>query len=204
MPSFCIQGRIATLLACGLLLAFAGGCSDKKVHAAAPVAAAPEPVPTDIERPMNIAPDTTALPPGEEAATPPTLTAPVSSNPPPVTLPKAKSAPAPPRPAAGQNATEANADDEPPHPVAPQITPQLLPSEQEFYKRKTDEDTGVAVQNLRQTDGKQLSAAQKDLVEKISSFLKESSDAGKTGDWARAQNLAQKARSLSAELLGTL
>jgi len=203
MHSSRIQNRFALLLACGIPLAFFGGCTDKKVHAAAPVAAAPQPVPTDVERPMTVAPDTTALPPGEEPATPPPVPATASSNPPQVTLPKGKTAPAPPRPSAGQTNSEA-ANEEPAHPVAPQITPQLTPSDQEVYKRKTEEDTGVAEQNLHMTDGKQLSEAQKDLVEKISSFLTESRDAGKNGDWVRAQNLAQKARSLSVELIGTL
>jgi hypothetical protein len=203
MPSRYDSVRILTLLACSGLLLFAGGCHEKKVHAAAPVTMAPEPVPADAERPMNVAPDTTALPPGEEASNPPPVPAAGTSSPPLVTLPKSKAAPAPPRPVGGQASGEA-ANEEPAHPVAPQITPQLTQSDLEFYKKKTDEDTGVAEQNLHQTDGKQLSAAQKDLVEKISSFLAESRDAAKAGDWARAQNLAQKARSLSTELLSTL
>jgi hypothetical protein len=49
-----------------------------------------------------------------------------------------------------------------------------------------------------------LSAAQQDLVEKIRSFVSQSRDASKSGDWARAQNLAQKARLLSIELLNSL
>lgn len=175
----------------------------KKVHAAAPVTTAPEPVPTNAERPMSVAPDTTALPPGDEASIPPIVPPEGTSNQPLVPLPKSKTAPAPPRPSGGQGTAEA-ANDEPAHPVAPQITPQLTQSDLELYKRRTEEDTGVAEQNLRQTNGKQLSAAQKDLVEKISSFLAESRDAAKAGDWARAQNLAQKARSLSTELLSTL
>lgn len=203
MPSRRKQTRVALVLACGLPLAFASGCTDKKVHAAAPVAAAPQPVPTDVERPMNVAPDTTALPPEQANSTPPPVPATASANPPAVTLPKSKSAPAPPRPSSTQSTAEAN-NDEPAHPVAPQITPELSASDQELYKRRTDEDASVAEQNLHLTDGKQLSAAQKDIVDKISGFLAESRDAGKTGDWARAQNLAQKARSLSVELVSTL
>ena len=41
------------------------------------------------------------------------------------------------------------------------------------------------------------------LVEKIRSFLAQSLDASKSGDWARAQNLAQKARLLSTELINS-
>jgi hypothetical protein len=203
MPSFSIQCRLALVLAGGLPLVFAAGCTDKKVHAAAPVAAAPQPVPTEIERPMNVAPDTTALPPEQATSTPPPVPSTASSNPPVVTLPKSKAAPAPPKPASGQPGTEAN-NDEPARPVAPQITPQLSQTDQDAYKRLTDEDTGVAEQNLHLTDGKQLSPAQKDIVEKISSFLAESRDAVKAGDWVRAKNLAEKARSLSVELVSTL
>jgi len=203
MPSFRSRNRYAPLLTCGLALLWAAGCNGNKVRAAAPVNAAPQPVVTEVERPMNVAPDTSALPPGDQPSNPPPVqaTATLTTNPPVVTLPNPK--PTPPRPSTGQSTTEA-ANDEPARPVAPQITPQLSPSDQELLKRRTDEDTGVAEQNLHQTDGKQLSAAQKDLVEKISSFLSESRDAGKAGDWARAQTLAQKARSLSSELVNTL
>jgi hypothetical protein len=57
---------------------------------------------------------------------------------------------------------------------------------------------------LAQANGKQLSAGQQDLEEKIRSFLVQSRDASKSGDWARAQNLAQKARLLSVELVNSL
>lgn len=151
---------------------------------------------------MNIAPDTSALPPSEEAAPPPTIPA-SSANAPPVSLPKAKQAPAPRKPAADPPVTEPAAD-QPAHPPAPQILPQLSASDLESYQRRTNEDIGIAEQNLHQTDGKQLSAAQKDLVEKITTFLEQSRDAIKGGDWTRAQNLAQKARLLSSELVSSL
>ena len=63
MPKRPIDGRIAAiLLTCALSLG-ASGCNDKKVRAAAPVAAAPTPAST--ERPMTVAPDTDASPPAE-------------------------------------------------------------------------------------------------------------------------------------------
>jgi hypothetical protein len=203
MPSFCNPTRIAFLIASGLALLGATGCNDNKVHAAAPVGSPPQPAIAEVERPMNVAPDTSALPPGEQPATPPPVStgSTTAASPPVVTLPKPK--PAPPKPSTSQSTTE-TANEESSRPVAPQITPELSASDQEILKRRTDDDTNVAQQNLHQTDGKQLSAAQKDLVEKISGFLSESRDAGKAGDWARAQSLAQKARSLSAELVGTL
>jgi hypothetical protein len=203
MRSFRHPTRIALFIAAGIALLGSAGCNDKKVHAAAPVSAPPQPTIAEVERPMNVAPDTNALPPADQPATPPPVAtgSTAAQNPPIVTLPKPKLAP--PKPSAGQNVTEA-ANEESSRPAAPQITPELSASDQEILKRRTDDDTNVAQQNLHQTDGKQLSAAQKDLVEKISSFLSESRDAVKSGDWARAQNLAQKARSLSAELVGTL
>jgi hypothetical protein len=85
-----------------------------------------------------------------------------------------------------------------------QITPELSPGDQASYERKTTDDLAVAEKNLGQANGKQLSAAQSDLVAKITSFASQSRDASKSGDWARAQNLAQKARLLSVELLNSL
>jgi hypothetical protein len=156
-----------------------------------------------MERPMNVAPDTSATPPPEGVEAPPAI--PVSTaTPPSVNVPRTKPAPAQPRkPVADQPAPESAAD-QPSHPPAPQISPQLSPNELENYKRSTNEDMGVADQNLHQADGKQLSAAQKDLVEKITSFLDQSREAIKANDWTRAQNLAQKARLVSVELVSSL
>jgi hypothetical protein len=46
-----------------------------------------------------------------------------------------------------------------------------------------------------------LNAAQKDLVDKISGFLTQAHEAIVAEDWVRAQNLAEKARVLSVELV---
>jgi hypothetical protein len=89
-------------------------------------------------------------------------------------------------------------------PPAPQISPEISLNDQATYSHKTEEDIAVAQKNLNQAADKQLSAAQNDLVEKIRSFLSQSHEASKAGDWARAQNLAQKARLLSVELVGSL
>jgi outer membrane biosynthesis protein TonB len=195
MPKRPSDARMAVaLLTCAISLA-AAGCEKRTVHAAAP-AATPQPAEA---RPMNIAPDTDASPPAEAVATPPTL--PASPAPPPaqVTIP-------PPKPAAPKRPSDQPAENEseqPAHPPAPQISPQLSPSDQATYKRKTEDDTTAAEKNLQETSGKQLSAAQLDLVGKIRSFLSQSRDASKDGDWARAQNLAQKARLLSDELINS-
>jgi hypothetical protein len=149
---------------------------------------------------MNTAPDTNAAPP-VEAVAPPALPA-TSTAPPPIAIASEK--PSVPRKPVGEQAA-ADADSEPSaHPAAPQISPQLSPGDQASYARKTGDDIAVAEKNLGQASGKQLSAAQQDLVEKIRSFVSQSRDASKSGDWARAQNLAQKARLLSIELLNSL
>jgi hypothetical protein len=148
---------------------------------------------------MNTAPDTDASPP-VEAATPPAM--PVTSETPPMAIPSAKP-PAPHKPVGEPSTAEAEPET-PAHPPAPQISPQLSPGDQASYARKTGDDIAVAERNLGQASGKQLSAAQQDLVGKIRSFLAQSQEASKGGDWARAQNLAQKARVLSIELLNSL
>ncbi len=62
----------------------------------------------------------------------------------------------------------------------------------------------AAEKNLQAAAGKQLNAAQKDLVEKINGFLGQAHEAIVAGDWVRAKNLAEKARVLSDELVKSL
>lgn len=183
----------AVILACGCAFA-ATGCSENKVRAAAPAIA---PTSAEAQRPMNTAPDTDASPP-VEAAVPPAV--PASSAQPPIAISPVKP-PAPRKPSEQQPAEEA---EQTAHPAAPQISPQLSPGDQATYERRTGDDIAIAERNLGQTSGKQLNAAQQDLVEKIRSFVSQSRDASKGGDWSRAQNLAQKARLLSDELLNSL
>lgn len=181
-----------TLLACCLSF-LAAGCAHQKVHASAPAPAAPVPVPLDAERPMTTAPDTDATPPVEETSSPPEI--PMESTPPVVSIPSARA----PRRPVEQPVAEAAAEP-PARPPAPQISPQLSAGDQASYERKTNGDVSAARKNLQAAQGKQLNAAQQDLVDKVRSFLAQSLDASKSGDWARAQNLAQKARLLSVEL----
>ncbi len=196
MPSRPIDARIAAVLACGLCLAVAG-CARKSVRAGGLPTA---PATAEAERPMSTAPDTDAAPPVEAVAPPAVPASPAA--PPPIAIPSAKPS-APHKPV--EEPAAADADSEPSaHPAAPQISPQLSPGDQASYARKTGDDIAVAERNLGQANGKQLSAAQQDLVEKIRSFVSQSRDASKGGDWARAQNLAQKARLLSVELLNSL
>jgi hypothetical protein len=149
---------------------------------------------------MTIAPDTNASPPTEAVEAPPAVLD-TTTTPPAVVVPHPKPA-KPARPVA-ESATEPSAD-QPTHPPAPQISPQLSPAEQAGYERKTKEDLDVAEKNLQQANGRKTSAAQDDLKEKIRRFIDQSREAIKAGDLARAQNLAQKARLLSVELVESL
>jgi len=163
------------LLLCNLTL-LASGCKRHTARAAPPTV------------------DTT--PPAEPAESPPVMpekkpeSAPEPTpNPPALVVPPAK--PAPPKPA-------------PPKPTVPLITPRLTPEEQAEAERRTNEDINVAGRNLQLVYGKQLNAAQHDLVEKALGFLGQAREAMRASDWVRARNLAQKARVLSVELVNSL
>ena len=179
MPKLHFKVRILCTLASGVVLMAAAGCAKEKVHAAPPVTTAPS-APIETKQPE--------LPPEN----PPKIDA----QPAPAPLPTGtNTAPVVPRPKPKKSSSDASTDasgasDQPSHPPAPQISPQLSQADQESYQKKTNEDVAVAEGNLQQANGKQLSAAQKDLQEKIRSFLTQSREASKTGDWARAQNLA--------------
>jgi hypothetical protein len=189
MPSRPIDAYIAiVLVACALALGLTG--CNHKVQAAAPVASAPAPTPKQppAATPAPDLPKQTDTPPATDSL-------PVTTTPP----------PAPPRKPAPKKPSETTAEpaEQPTRPPAPQISPQLSADDQASYERKTTEDISEAEKNLVQAAGKQLNAAQQDLEEKIRSFLGQSRDASKIGDWARALNLAQKARLLSVELVNS-
>jgi hypothetical protein len=109
------------------------------------------------------------------------------------------------RPAAPRRpAPTETADPTPAKPAPPQISPQLSARDLDATKKNTTANITTAEQNLQLANGKQLSAAQKDLTEKIKGFLSQSHEAIMADDWVRAQNLAEKARVLSAELVKSL
>jgi hypothetical protein len=191
---------LAMLGLCGLATATIG-CGQKSVKAAAPVAAAPAPVVADSRPLTTIAPDTTATPPPENVPPPPNPTA---TNTPDLPVTPARTKPSPPARKPPADAPTESASEQTTRPAAPQISPQISAGDQATFQRKTEDDISVAQSNLQQSAGKQLSAAQTDLVEKIKLFMKQSQEASKTGDWARAQNLSQKARLLSKELVESL
>jgi hypothetical protein len=199
MPSRFIETRVVAVLFAGGLALTVAGCTHNNVHAAAPVAAPPVPSLSETGRPMNTAPDTDATPPIEITTTPPSVA--VASAPPPVSIPAAKPVPAPRKPA--EQPVIGAAAEPPARAPAPQISPQLSPGDRASYERKTREDLAAAEKNVQRANGKQLNASQQDMVEKVRSFLAEARDASKSGDWARAQNLALKARLISIELVNS-
>lgn len=179
--------RQAQLL--GLLCVFAAGlagCSSKHIVQAAPPSVSTPP--PDVTAPMPVP----AAPPPVETTEEPAPEVP-SPEPPPA---PGKRPPAPRRPAPAETA-----DTTPAKPAAPQISPQLSARDLQTTKASTNQSMAIAQQNLQMASGKQLSAAQKDLAEKITGFLSQSKDAITADDWVRAQNLAEKARVLSAELV---
>ena len=162
------------------------GCANKHIVRAAPPSVSSPP------------PDVTAPMPPPEAPPPVTTTeepAPEVPSPAPPPAP-AKRPSAPRRPAPTETA-----DPTPAKPAPPQISPQLSAKDLEATKKNTTTNITTAEQNLQVANGKQLSAAQKDLTEKIKGFLSQAHEAIMADDWVRAQNLAEKARVLSAELV---
>lgn len=201
MPSRNIESSTALVfVALAASLTQAGCLFHANARAAAPVAAAPQP---EAQRPMTVAPDTDASPPKAPEAPAPVVPADTSA-PSLSAIAKAKVPPAPPKPATEQPTAPEPAAESASHAPVPQISPQLSPEDQQNYERKVNDDIKAAETGLQQTNKRQLNAYQQDLVEKIHSFLDQSRDASKAGDWARAQNFAQKARILSTELVNSL
>ena len=84
------------------------------------------------------------------------------------------------------------------------ISPELTPQAQAAAEQRTNTDIDHAERNLQAAEGRQLDAAQHDLVEKVRDFLAQAHEAIHADDWVRASNLAEKARILSDELVKSL
>ncbi len=152
---------------------------------------------------MNVAPDTDASPPQPAPPLAPRISDNAGAPDLLAELPTMKVPSAPARRPAERPAGEHEAGT-PDHATAPQIVPQVSPAAQQNYQRQTESDLGVAQQNIAQAEKRQLNSSQRDLLENVRTLIKQSGDASKGGDWARAQNLAQKARVLSIELISSL
>jgi len=179
--------QITALLLClaGLTLA---GCGRNIVRASSPSVTIPPP--------SGPAPQPGASSPDSVAA--PELPLPAPEVPDLVVSPGPE--PQPPRP----RSTPVAADSEPPTPRAdvapPQISPILTPADQERLTRLSTDQIRTAERNLQLAAGRRLNAVQDDLAEKVRGFLSQAHEAIRANDWVRAQNLAEKAQVLSAEL----
>jgi outer membrane biosynthesis protein TonB len=178
--------KIQLLALLGVVSAILAGCASKHIVKAAPpsVSAPPQEETAPMPPPETPPPVTTTEEPAPEVPSPVPPPAP------------GKRPPAPRRPAPTKTA-----DPAPAKPAAPQISPQLSPRDLDATKKNTTSNITTAEQNLQLANGKQLSASQNDLSEKIKGFLSQSHEAIMADDWVRAQNLAEKARVLSAELV---
>jgi hypothetical protein len=85
-------------------------------------------------------------------------------------------------------------------PAAPSLEPELSPQEIALAQQQMSDSVAIAQKNLDLTKGHKLGPIQADLGSKVISFLQESREAARQGDWARARNLAKKAQVLSEEL----
>lgn len=87
---------------------------------------------------------------------------------------------------------------------APRIVPDLSPEQSATLQRETVGSLRAAEQNLSAAAGKTLNAVQADLASKVRSFISDARDAGRSGDWAQALDLARKAQVLSEQLAASL
>ncbi len=165
---------------------------------AQPVAAAPPPklsIPqTDVQLPppQPVNPEALAqLPPAEEPPAP--------------TLPANR----PRRPAAAAPRTEAPAPP-PAQPAAQPAEPDRAPIQELLPPADLDRFQKETVEYRRETQGllqqaahaRHLSAAQRDMVNRINTFVKESEAAAERNDWRVAHELANRAVALARELTG--
>ncbi len=84
------------------------------------------------------------------------------------------------------------------------LVPQLSPQETAVAKEQVTESIAAVERNLAVARGRNLTAAQADMISKINGFVTEAREASGEGDWARARNLAKKAQILSDDLVAPL
>lgn len=182
-----LQRNMLVLLLC-LAAAGLGGCRRNIVRAAPPSVTSP-PQAEPFPQPTALNPQPAAVP-----TEPPDVKTPAQPVPAVADQPR-------PRPPVEAEAAAPKLE---PEPEPLQIAPQLSAKDQAAAVRTTTDDIRVAERNLQTAYGRQLNASQNDLVGKIAGFLAQAHEAIRTGDWVRAQNLAQKAQVLSVELIKSL
>src|SRR5262249_39091536 len=110
----------------------------------------------------------------------------------------------PARPHVNNTASSSSTVSDPEKAAAPVIAPQLSPQVTAEAQQETNQSLRTAEKNLGAARGKNLTAAQADMVSTINGFLKDAREAARAGDWSRARSLAKKAQVLSEELAGSL
>ena len=161
----------------------------RRTHSSIPWATAVQVRPTLPARPATQADDLHDLAPDLRPELPPF--SPLAAE---------RGVPAKPRVAASsspQNGTSGKRD-------APVIVPELTLQESSTFRQETNQNLNNAERNLSMTNGKPLNAVQADLASKVRGFIADAREAARSGDWARARNLAKKAQALSEELAGSL
>jgi hypothetical protein len=187
-----VPRKLPILILCGMAALACSGCMRRTVHAAPNLRAA-----ASASHPRFPAKRSN---PTDANLDPPEL---IIAAPEPVTLPVSRMVP--PRPRAGIGAAQpAEAEAVDPRPAPPQLSPTMSPQEQASAERQTNQSIGTAEHNLQAALGRQLTATQADLVEKIRGFLGQAREAIRDHDWLRARTLAQKAQVLSTELVNSL
>lgn len=183
-----LLAQIALLLI-GASAPILAGCGRNIVRAASPsVATPPQPGPRPVA--------STSGPAAEP------IPAPEISEPAPELVPSPAAEPQPPRP---RPVAPAPVAAEPPRPrpevAPPQISPVLTRADEQRLTQLATDQIRVAERNLQTATGKRLNALQEDLYQKVQGFLSQAHEAIRANDWVRAQNLAEKAQVLSAELV---
>lgn len=192
MPSTKIRSSAIFALAFALsaCVFFGAGCQRNIVKASPPSVSTPPPPEANPSTAPPSEPQTTTAPPTASEPTPPPAPAPQ---------------PVPTRPKPSEpSSTEPEKPTETPRPEAPVISPQLTPQAQAAAEQRTNANIQRAERNLQTAESKQLDEAQHDLVEKVRDFLAQAHEAIHAEDWVRANNLADKARVLSDELVKSL
>jgi hypothetical protein len=182
-----LRTPIALLLICGSA-PLLGGCGRNIVRASSPSVVTPPPA---EPRPVASAsgPAVEPIPAPEISQPAPDLAPPPAIEPQP---PRPRPAPAQPAPEPAPSA---------PAVAPPRISPVLSAADQQRLTSLATDQIRVAERNLQVANGRRLNSVQNDLYQKVQGFLSQAHEAIRANDWVRAQNLAEKAQVLSAELV---
>jgi hypothetical protein len=83
-----------------------------------------------------------------------------------------------------------------------QLSPTSTPEQIAERRRQTRELIAVSTENLKRITPVHLDANQQDMLQEVHNYIEQAKIADKTGELARAQMLASKARQLSDDLVG--